>query len=137
MNVRTSSNILISQAHAAVWFADSARIGIMSASRCFRFRFRWRGMNFTRFHVPFLNGLPFVDWGQEGVDAGPLPGQVDRAPELFAGFVVVKVLSAGGPVVVVVVHALERRLALQRTRILFDRNFPATVVHVELMTVDV
>lgn len=135
MNVRTSSNILISQAHAAVWFADGATIGIMSASRCFRFR--WRGMNFTRFHVPFLNGLPFVDWGQEGVDAGPLPGQVDRAPELFAGFVIVEILSAGGPVVVVVVHALERRLALQRTRILFDRNFPATVVHVELMTVDV
>jgi len=93
-------------------------------------------MNFTRFHVPFLNGLPFVDRGQEGVDAGPLPGKIDRAPELFAGFVIFEMLSAGGPVVVVIVHALERRLALQRTRILFDRNFPATVIHVELMTVD-
>jgi len=32
MNVHTS-DILISQAHAAVWYADGATIGIMSASQ--------------------------------------------------------------------------------------------------------
>jgi len=81
------------------------------------------GVDFARLHVQPLEGVAFVDGWKGGSDAGARSCQRHFAPELFASYVIVKVLLTHGPIVVVGVQTLHRSIALNRARVFFDGNF--------------